>query len=98
MEQRNINGKYIISTHTPHTRCDKEKNKFNSLYGIFLLTHLIRGATFPVILPFVTAEISTHTPHTRCDWIFLNHFQINFISTHTPHTRCDENQEHLYIL
>ena len=35
--------------------------------AIFLLTHLMRGATIGLIVLFRNSLISTHAPHARCD-------------------------------
>ena len=55
-----------ISTHTPHARCDA-LFKHYVLITIFLLTHLMRGATNSYKIWISTTPISTHTPHARCD-------------------------------
>ena len=36
---------FVISTHTPHARCDGLRHSFPNRCLIFLLTHLMRGAT-----------------------------------------------------
>ena len=97
-----------ISTHTPHTRCDvsalavinvpsyfyshtsyevrRMGGRNQDMGYIFLLTHLIRGATVYVGYIINKLIISTHTPHTRCDPpIYLFTYEpINFYS-HTSY-------------
>ena len=57
----------MISTHTPHARCDIGMLRQVKGTKAFLLTHLMRGATCIIHLNECIILISTHTPHARCD-------------------------------
>ena len=57
----------IISTHTPHARCDVPIQVERVKTVLFLLTHLMRGATSVTDKNAMSEIISTHTPHARCD-------------------------------
>ena len=76
-----------ISTHTPHARCDNLFSLSDICWNIFLLTHLMRGATYGFIYFSIILCISTHTPHARCDLstAILTGFPENFYS----HTSCE---------
>ena len=53
-----------------HTSCEVRLkiDGFVVWLHIFLLTHLMRGATLDVVYLFPELkQISTHTPHARCD-------------------------------
>ena len=56
-----------ISTHAPHTRRDCLPETVFILQHKFLLTRLIRGATYTEHQLLSAALISTHAPHTRRD-------------------------------
>ena len=58
---------------------------------IFLLTHLLRGATNVLRISFLFSVISTHAPLTRCDSEYSLTCFGKYISTHAPLTRCDVN-------
>ena len=60
---------------------------------IFLLTHLMRGATKRDLIASNGLIISTHAPHARCDKMADLNDVMNAISTHAPHARCDEPYE-----
>ena len=110
----------MISTHTPHTRCDINSFLFFHIlsdfyshtsyevrldtlrlclfFQVFLLTHLIRGATLCLLLHNFLMLISTHTPHTRCDQrgrrIYTNYN--NFYSHTSYEVRLNANT--LYVI
>ena len=54
---------------------------------IFLLTHLMRGATFSSLARLRIISISTHTPHARCD--MYNDDMIPILIDFYSHTSCE---------
>ena len=63
----------------------------------FLLTRLLRGATFAILIAKMPNVISTHTPHAGRDFISAAmRCGIN-ISTHTPHAGRDMTPEKKYL-
>ena len=87
-----INGDdYNISTHAPHARCNQASGVCGLGNIIFLLTHLMRGATvLSVLTSLAGLPISTHAPHARCNKIIICANERLVISTHAPHARCNQ--------
>ena len=78
---------YLISTHTPHARCNPTKFHQLFLHLRFLLTHLMRGATIATLVLSVVSDISTHTPHARCNSAEL--MKCLRITNFYSHTSCE---------
>ena len=57
----------IISTHAPLARCNYFCHKHLLSAKIFLLTHLLRGATYILHDGKYIEDISTHAPLARCN-------------------------------
>ena len=82
-------GMEYISTHTPHTGCDKNFSILNHLSSIFQLTHPTRGATPRALTWRQALNFNSHTPH-GVRLLNVNEVRRKVgISTHTPHTGCD---------
>ena len=84
---RSRSGKNFYS----RTSCEVQHLQFplNLPKAIFLLTHLMRGATLDMFLNGGLQKISTHAPHARCNTVTDNHGREPPISTHAPHARCN---------
>ena len=81
---------FVISIHTPHTRCDRFRSLAFQLAVWFQSTHLIRGVT--AVFKLFKSTLVYFNPHTSYEvWHeALLDFAISVgISIHTPHTRCD---------
>ena len=85
----------MISTHTPHARCDEKNHRaIHRLYE-FLLTHLMRGVTRRIsTMPIGTRFLLTHLMRgvTSGKIVLRSNAKI---STHTPHARCDKIRSNL---
>ena len=86
-----------ISTHAPHARRDAGSASSAAGDAQFLLTRLMRGATYQQGLSRFWSKISTHAPHARRDSTPETISLTAQISTHAPHARRDENTESAWI-
>ena len=79
-------GMEYISTHTPHTGCDKNFSILNHLSSIFQLTHPTRGATPRALTWRQALNFNSHTPHgVRLTTMHRYLRQEAHFNSHTPH-------------
>ena len=69
-----LKPRIVISTHTPHARCDRSKFFHGNILEHFY-SHTSCEVRRYSLLSVVGGGISTHTPHVRCDTISIRHLK-----------------------
>ena len=92
---RNTFHQRQISTHTPHTGCDRDGAFHCLTLDGFQLTHPTRGATRCYRSPEGNGRFQLTHPTRGATRLHFGNRSLTFISTHTPHTGCDHrSSEH----